>query len=751
MIISQYKEATGKKQDLIRSVLVVLFLVSCFLIPKSSAQEVSRKKIGLVLSGGGAKGFAHIGVLKVLEKAGIKIDFIGGTSMGAVVGGLYASGYNAQQIDSIFHETDFDQMLQDYIPRTSKNFYEKQNDERYAFSLPFTGFKIKIPISLSKGLYNYNALNQLFKNQRNVRDFSKLPIPFLCIATDIETGKEVLLNKGYLPQAILASSAFPSLFSPIEIDGKMLIDGGVANNYPIEHVRAMGADIIIGVDVQDDLKKRKDLKEATRILVQITNLQMHKNMERKTVQTDVYIKPEVSEYGVISFADQDTIVKIGQDAAMQLYHKIEPLGSKNFRIQSEKFSTDSLKISSVLVNDIPNYSRAYVIGKLGFKDNATICYNDIKIGVNKLDATQNFSDINYEIIKKNKKDNVFSLKLIENPIKTFIKFGLHYDGLYKTGVLTNITRKRNFFKNDVVSFDAILGDNFRYNLDYYVDNGFYWSFGFKSRFNNFNRNVATDFSEGQLLTQLGISSTNINFSDLSHQAFVQTVFRQKFQVGFGIEFKHLKIESETLQSFMPVIENSDYWSGFGNIKYDSFDNKFFPTKGIYLSGDFQTYAFSSDYSSNFNPFSIAKAEVGFAKTFFKKISFKSISEAGLAVGPNSVPYFNFVLGGYGFQTINNFKHFYGYDFLSLSGNSFIKTTATFDYEFIKKNHINLSANYAYIQDRLFETTRWITTPRFSGYAIGYGIESIVGPIELKQTYSPETGKGFTWISVGFWF
>jgi len=213
-------------------------------------------KIGLVLSGGGAKGLAHIGVLKVIEEAGVKIDYIGGTSMGAIIGGLYASGYTATQLDSIFNNTDYDAVIQDFIPRSSKNFYEKANDERYAFALPFDKFKIGIPTALSKGLYNYNMITRLTANVRHERDFKKLPIPFLCIATDIETGQEVLLDKGFLAQSILASGAFPSLYSPLVIDGKYLIDGGVINNYPLDEVKKMGADIIIGVDVQDDLKDR---------------------------------------------------------------------------------------------------------------------------------------------------------------------------------------------------------------------------------------------------------------------------------------------------------------------------------------------------------------------------------------------------------------------------------------------------------------------------------------------------------------
>ena len=187
----------------------VLLLIFSFGLQHSFSQEKERPKVGLVLSGGGAKGLAHIGVLKAIEEAGVQIDYIGGTSIGAIVGGLYASGYNANQIDSIFRVSDFDRLLKDYIPRSSKNFYEKENDERYALTLPFDKGKIGIPYSYSKGLNIFGLLNKLMHNERHTRDFNKLPIPFLCIATDIETGKEVLLDHGYLSQAIMASATFP--------------------------------------------------------------------------------------------------------------------------------------------------------------------------------------------------------------------------------------------------------------------------------------------------------------------------------------------------------------------------------------------------------------------------------------------------------------------------------------------------------------------------------------------------------------
>lgn len=750
-----FLKSRAKRLPFLYVLLCVALCVSPF---KGRAQnDTLRKgpKIGLVLSGGGAKGFAHIGVLKVLEEAGVKIDYIGGTSMGAIIGGLYASGYNARQIDSVFRSTDFDALLQDYIPRSSKNFYGKRNDEIYALSLPFHRLKIGIPRSYSKGLYNYNLIAKLTHNVRHVRDFKDLPIPFLCVATDIETGQEVLLDKGYLPQAIRASAALPTVFSPVELDGRLLVDGGVANNYPIDEVRALGADIIIGVDVQDDLKDREYLNDATRILSQISNLQMIEKMVEKKKKTDIYIKPNMADYSVISFSNGAAIITEGERAAKEQVGKIKALAAQKGFYKREDIAvrSDSLDISNITVNKLDNFTRAYILGKLRFKNGSRICYDDLRAGIDNLSGTQNFSSISYSL-EGTKDGDELRLHLIENPIRTYLKFGLHYDGLYKSGILTNITQKRIFFKNDVVSADIVLGDNFRYNLDYYVDNGFYFSFGFRSRYNSFNRNVATDFNNGELLELLQLNTININFSDLSHQAYVQTLFMQKFMIGLGAEWKHLKIKSETIQNqqaISPVFEKSDYLSGLAYFRFDSYDNRYFPKKGSYFSADFQSYLFSSDYSGNFSRFSTIKAETGFAKTFFKCITTRLDAEAGSAIGDHSIPFFDFVLGGYGFSGVNNIRQFYGYDFLGISGDSYIKGGFTLDYEIFRKNHVNFSANYAQISDNLFDTTDWLSSPEYSGYAIGYGMETIIGPVEIKYSWSPELPKGFTWFSVGFWF
>ncbi|GIZ07847.1 patatin-like phospholipase family protein [Flavobacterium sp. UMI-01] len=717
------------------------------------AQDQTKPKIGLVLSGGGAKGFAHIGVLKVLEEAGVKIDYIGGTSMGAIVGGLYATGYNAKQLDSIFRATNFDELLSDYIPRASKNFYEKRNDELYALVLPFDKFRIGIPDALSKGLYNFNLLSKLTRNVRHITDFNQLPTPFLCIGSNIETGKQVILNKGNLAQAMIISAAFPSLFSPNELNDELLIDGGVTNNYPIDEIKALGADIIIGVDVQNDLLDKKSLNDATRILVQITNLHSIEKMKRNVLKTDIYIKPDIKDYGVISFDLGDEIVKKGEEAAFSVYEKIKALVDENNKYKKPPLhlSTEKLKIQEINCNELKNYTKEYITGKLRFKAGTEITYKQLEKGINNIDATHNFSSIDYYLTPNVTGGDNLNLVLKEEPIKSFLKFGLHYDELFKSAVLVNVTQKKRFFKNDIASLDIVLGDNIRYNFDYYVENGYNFSVGFKSQFNQFNRNVNN--SQGNLdFAYLGPNTVNVDFSDITNQVYFQSLFLQRFLLGGGFELKYLKIKSETIANVDPVIDNSNYFSAFGYLKYDTFDDKHFPTKGWYFSGDLHTYLFSSDYTEAFNPYTIMKGDFGGAVTLWNNFTVTIKNEAGFAVGDKSVPFLNFALGGYGFNPINNFRPFNGYDFLSLGGNSYIKATANLDYEFYKNNHVNFSANYANIGDKIFKSVDdWVTIPKYSGYALGYGLETIIGPIEIKHSWSPDHTKGYTWISIGFLF
>ncbi|MGB2683438.1 MAG: patatin-like phospholipase family protein [Olleya sp.] len=739
--------------------IIIITLLALSTNLNAQETQAAEPKVGLVLSGGGAKGFAHIGVLKVVDSLGIRVDYIAGTSMGAIIGSLYASGYSGKQLDSIFKGVNFDDILNDNIPRSAKSTYEREISERYAITLPFDHLKVKLPTALSKGQNTFNLLTKLLLHVSSEDDFSKLPIPFFCIATDVETGQQVILDKGNLPQAVKASGAFPSLFQPVDIDGKLLIDGGVVNNYPIKELKAKGMDIIIGVDVQDGLANRTDLSSAPQILFQINNFRTINDMKIKSKMTDIYIKPDISKFNVVSFDDGNQIIHNGEVAAKKEIDILKQLKAKQHYTPSKKqtdLSPDSLQINYIETNGIDKYTRSYILGKLKIRPYSKISYNDLSEGANNIVATNNFDSFFYEL--KPEQDNTYKIitNVSETKKTTFLKLGLHYDDLYKSAILANITKKQFLLKNDVVSMDFIIGDHVRYNLDYFIDKGIYWSVGLKSRYNEFSQGiVANAFLTPTQINTTGVNKINAELSDFNNQVYLQTLFRNDLVLSLGVEHKKLRVKTETILSSEDeketLFENSNYVSLFGELKYDTYDSKYFPTEGVLFSAQGNHYVYSSDFSSTFSPFTILKAELGYAFKVSDKLSFNLVTDGGFKINPKANRFLDFVLGGYGNNFINNFKPFYGYDFLSIAADSYIKGGVSLDYQFLPKNHIMVAANYANVEDRLFDGTDWFSWPEYSGYAVGYSFESFLGPIEAKYTISPETKQSYWFFNLGYWF
>lgn len=743
----------------------VVISVLCVASQRLYAQKANQEdlKVGLVLSGGGAKGLAHIGALKVIEEAGVRIDYIGGTSMGAIVGALYASGYSASQMDSLFNTLDFETLIQDNIPRASKTFYEKEDGEKYAITLPFDGFKVSFPSGISKGQNVYNLFSRLTAHVNDITDFNQLPIPFFCVATNVETGEEVILNQGYLPRAVTASGALPSLFSPVTINDTIYIDGGVVNNYPVDEVRDMGADIVIGIDVQDTLRSRENLKSALEVLVQINNYRTINAMEDKIERTDVYINPNIDDYTVVSFDQGNEIINAGVKAADSLKSQLMAIARRqktNTRPSVSLEKNDSLFLKEVRISGNENYTRAYILGKLKLRTPGFSSYQKVSEGVNNLSATGNFQDINYRLQEDpdNAGEYIADFHLGESDNHVLLRLGAHYDDLFKTAALINITGKRLFTNNDVASFDFIVGDNIRYNLDYYIDKGYYWSVGLSSRFNFFDKNVAIDFldAEGVMVDEALINQVNLKYTDLTNQAFVQTVFARTFQLGMGVEHKWLRYLSETIgidedNNPRTIFEDTNYFSAFGSLKYDTLDDKFFPTNGVYFEGDFHWYLLAEGRNTEFEPFSIAKAQVSYAQSLGGGWSAVFQTEGGVKIGSTTTRSLDFFVGGYGFKPVNNIVPFYGFEALSLRGDTYLKSTLTLDFEFAKKNHLNLAANIANVGDDLFGTGQWIDGIDYTGYAVGYGLETFLGPMELKYSYSPERDISEWYVTAGFRF
>ncbi|MBE0424202.1 MAG: patatin-like phospholipase family protein [Lutibacter sp.] len=733
----------------------IFLLAFIFSITLSFSQETVEKKdikVGLVLSGGGAKGFAHVAALKVIEEAGIRIDYIGGTSMGAIVGGLYASGYSPNELDSIIKSINFTRILTDQLPRKSKPFYEKENGEKYILTIPIKKGKLGMPTALSNGQNVLNLLTELTQKVNNISDFSKLPIPFVCIATNLETGKQEVLNKGFLPEAILASGAFPTLLAPVEIDGKLLTDGGITNNFPVEEVKAMGADVIIGVDIQSGLESKEDLTSAVKILNQIVGFQMYKSMEHKYDSLDLVIKPNMKAFNVVSFDKVKEIMTEGDMAARENIFQLKSIAARQIHTENQKKELkqiEKFKIKQIKIDGNNYYTRAYVLGKLNLKNQETTNYKHVIESINNLSATGNFENVQYQIIHEDD-GCIVNLKVKEHPVSNFLQLGVHYDDLYKTGILLNITSKHLLTNNDMLSADIVLGDNLRYNFNYFIDNGFYWSFGIKSRFNNFNANVKFD--------EANVNKINLSYEDFTNQVYLQTVFGRKFAIGAGAEFKRLKVSTETISNVdnsqigggRLFFDKSTYINLISYIKIDTYDKKYFQKEGAYLDVDFRWYLASSDYNNNFVSFSQLKGKVGLAHTFFNRLTTHFISEAGITVGENENRVLDYNVGGYGNNFINTFIPLYGYDFGSLSANSFLRSAFTFRFEFLPKNYLMTTANYARVGSDLFNEGRIFEDTK-SGYMIGYGLDTFLGPIEFNYTWSPDHKENYWYFNVGYWF
>jgi len=291
--------------------------------------KMDRKKVGVVLSGGGAKGMAHIGVLKVLEKAGIPVDIVTGTSMGSIIGGLYAIGYNAHSLDSMVRVQDWSYVITDREDLSRQSLSDRKKQNTYFFTTGMTiGKRDMNAGGIIKGKNLAELFQQLCVGFTDSIDFSRdLPIPFACVATDIITNNEVDFHSGRLPQAMRASMAIPAAFSPVRIGDMVLVDGGLKNNYPADLAREMGADVIIGVTVQGAPKTAEDMGGTMSIISQIVDVNCKNKLEENLAITDLHLSVDTKGYNAASFslAAIDTLVRRGEEEAMRHWDEIVAL------------------------------------------------------------------------------------------------------------------------------------------------------------------------------------------------------------------------------------------------------------------------------------------------------------------------------------------------------------------------------------------------------------------------------------------
>lgn len=311
-----------------RLLFSLLLIVTSF---TTLAAEVARPKVGLVLSGGAARGIAHIGVLKALEEQGVRIDAIAGTSMGAVIGGLYASGYSVEELEKLATTLDWQQALSDAPPRKDVPFRRKQDDRDFLVKQKLSfrdDGSLGLPLGVIQGQNLSLLLESKLAHTADTRDFDKLPIPFRAVATDIASGEKVVFSRGHLPQVIRASMSIPAVFAPVELDGRLLVDGGMVDNIPVDVARDMGVDLAIVVDIGTPLRDRKQLATVVDVLNQSITLMTRRNSEEQLAslhQDDVLIQPSLAAFGVTDFGRAQDMIDAGYRAARALDNRLASL------------------------------------------------------------------------------------------------------------------------------------------------------------------------------------------------------------------------------------------------------------------------------------------------------------------------------------------------------------------------------------------------------------------------------------------
>lgn len=582
------------------SPLLLLILITVLPVSYSGAAETQQPKpsVGLVLSGGGAKGFAHIGTLRVLEEVDMPIDYITGTSMGSVVGGLYAIGYNSEELTDIALNTNWARLFADEVSRRNLPMEEKMWDGHFLGTLPIDEEGMRLPTGVMGGHQVTVLLSRLAWSVHQIHDFSELPIPFAAIATDIETGEVVVLDSGYLPEAMRASIAIPSIFQPIRIDGKYLVDGGLVRNMPVIDVIEMGADYTIGVNVSTQLQTQDRLRDLVSILNQTISIGMLANIREQEELADHMIRPELGDYTLQDFGSVEEIIQIGEEAARAHYDELKAIADSlneergEAPVRPQKEDTESVVVDEIRVTGLEEISEARVLRDFNLPTGSPLMPEDIEVGIERLYATPFFERITYRLTREDE-NYILTLNVVEAHHDEF-NFGLRYDTRRRASLKFNLAFRNLMMESSSARVTLSLGEEISIDGHYF----------------NYPEIAALD-------TRFG-AQTRLNYTRYSTDIFIDrsrdsNVSTDAFlgEVMIGPLFSNLALISTGFRSeyFFQTSAVGDYdfpegwslyFSLFGDIWLDSLNRRHFPQVGqalryrsdVSLPGIANTLAFS---------------------------------------------------------------------------------------------------------------------------------------------------------------
>lgn len=706
-----------------------------------------RPKIGLVLSGGGAKGFAHVGVLKILDELDIPIDYIAGTSMGSIIGGFYAMGYSADEIEKIIGNLDWDNLLSDKVDRKYIPIYRKKAKERYTLSFPIKPQGIQLPSGIVYGQNVLNLFEQLSIKYHNTTDFKKLPIPFVCVATNLENGKAVVLDKGYLPMALRASMSIPTIFTPIEIDNKLLVDGGLVNNFPVNEVLKMGAQIVIGVDVQAGIKSKKQITSIVDIMNQLSSLMGLKTYEKNKLEVNVYIKPNIGKYTVGSFNDADSLMQRGLTAGQKAIPELLKLKRKYNLYRTKKHSypvandSSSYFIQEIDYKGLNKVSRSLISGKLNLKTPGIVSLGELKKGIERAYASGYFNKIDFQLTNPNPHFNQKKLiiKVKERTTKRF-NVGFHYDNDNDASVLLNTTFRNIFLEGSRLAFDLKLAKQPRIVATYNIDNGLKPGLTAKLEYNQ------SEVAIYQNNKKLDI----IDFDYAKFDVNTHSIFKESYAMGFGVKLEYFNTDSQIATSTNNVSDDL-YLSYYGYINVDSRDNAYYPKKGTYLYGEYSLVTTDGLHFNEQNkPANIALLHYQGTVGISDKLMLYPRIYARTVWGEKLPAHFYSYCGGIDQTDYFDIQlPFVGLNRMELPEKSVLVLRGDLQWEIFRNNYLILKTNVGVLArdiPSLFDDGKWI-----KGIGLTYSYNSLVGPMELSLMISDERKKLMHYISLGFWF
>lgn len=703
-----------------------LFLLS---LQNLVAQTQHTPKIGLALSGGGAKGIAHIGVLKVLEEIGIIPDYITGVSMGSIVGGLYACGYSADSIEKIFLAQDWNQMLSDKIFESDIFFDEKKNFRNELMEFSFKNKKIIPPGGLVQGQHITEMMNYFTFPFAHIQNFDSLPIPYLTIATNIETCKPILIKSGNLSEAMRASMAVPLAFAPVEIDSLLFVDGGMTRNFAVEELKKMGADIIIGCYTGRNLYKKNKLKSATNIAAQIASFSGYYDAKNQLYLIDVLIEPEFGKLNAADFTKTKEMVQIGYEETLKHKDTLKKIIKKRKPKKLKKVEQlKNVVIDSIKIIGNKNISEKQILAHIALKSGDIVNQDLLKEKIKKLYGLYLFKKIAYKLIAT--QNGKYNLVLDCNEKnKNSINTSIHFDTYSNFGINLNYISRNLLLSKSRLLVEAYFSKYFKARANYTLYFG-------KNNF--FNTKIGFQYTKSKIPALL-IDREVSRYDNIDLNSFVAFNFAPVYNQNISLVANVERIAFNSPLNIPGKIKKIIYKNFILDLTYDfnNLDHYYFPKKGFDFSFKvsygipfFYKYDYKNDSLDEVLPRNSLESfdKIMFrGRAFFsvKKLTFEGRLNFVFSSQENLIN--TYVLIG-GVENLNRHSlPFWGFHANEFVTQNAIGVGSSLRYNFIKKIQAGLHFDFYLIED-----LNQLHIQDNMGFGTGFDVSynSRIGPIKI---------------------